>query len=43
LGPVIDEAVIARTIDALVTRWDSDEARQGISAFLEKRKAPWSA
>lgn len=43
LGPVIDEAVIARTIDALVGRWDSDEAQQGIAAFFEKRKAPWSA
>jgi len=29
------------SIDALADRWESDEARDGIAAFFEKRKAPW--
>lgn len=41
LGPRIDEAVIAETIDALVTRWESPEAAEGIAAFFDKRKASW--
>jgi len=41
LGPVIDESVIEATIDALVARWNSDEARQGIDAFFARRAAPW--
>lgn len=41
LGPVIDEATVARSIDALVTRWQSPEAGEGTAAFFEKRKANW--
>lgn len=41
LGPVIDDAVIAATIDALVARWDSPEAAEGIAAFFGKRKPVW--
>ena len=41
LGPVIDDAVINKTIEALVTRWNTDEARQGIDAFFSKNPAPW--
>ncbi len=37
LGPPITDAIIDDTIDALSTRWDSDEAHEGISAFFEKR------
>lgn len=42
LGPPIDEAVIAETIEALVRRWESPEAAEGIAAFFERRKAPWA-
>jgi methylglutaconyl-CoA hydratase len=42
LGPPIDEAVIAETIEALVRRWESAEAAEGIAAFLERRRAPWA-
>lgn len=42
LGPRIDEAVIAETIDALVTRWDSPEASEGIAAFFDKRRPNWA-
>lgn len=42
LGPVIDEAAISRSIEALVTRWQSPEASEGIAAFFEKRPAEWS-
>ncbi|MGB3243612.1 MAG: crotonase/enoyl-CoA hydratase family protein [Sulfitobacter sp.] len=41
LGPVIDEAVVARTIDALSARWETEEAAEGIGAFFDKRKAAW--
>ncbi|MCB2130224.1 MAG: crotonase/enoyl-CoA hydratase family protein [Rhodobacteraceae bacterium] len=41
LGPRIDETVIAETIAALVARWESPEAREGIAAFFEKRAPSW--
>ncbi|WP_223424874.1 crotonase/enoyl-CoA hydratase family protein [Tateyamaria pelophila] len=41
LGPRIDAETIAMTIDALKTRWETDEAAEGIGAFFEKRKAAW--
>ena len=43
LGPRIDEGVIAETIAALVARWESPEAAEGIGAFFDKRKPVWSA
>jgi len=42
LGPPIDEAVIAETIAALVERWESPEAAEGINAFFGKRKPNWA-
>ncbi len=41
LGPRIDEAVIEGTIAALVRRWESPEAAEGIAAFFEKRAPSW--
>ncbi|MCV2869779.1 crotonase/enoyl-CoA hydratase family protein [Defluviimonas sp. WL0002] len=41
LGPTIEEATIADTIQALVRRWESDEAKEGIAAFFEKRPPAW--
>jgi methylglutaconyl-CoA hydratase len=35
------EADESETIEALVRRWSTDEARAGIAAFLGKEKAPW--
>ncbi|KEO61486.1 crotonase/enoyl-CoA hydratase family protein [Thioclava indica] len=43
LGPRIDEDVIEGTIAALVTRWESAESGEGISAFFEKRDPIWKA
>ncbi len=40
LGMPITEDVIDATIERLANAWETDEAREGISAFLEKRK-PW--
>ncbi len=37
LGPVIDEAVVERTARALADTWETEEARAGIAAFLERR------
>ena len=42
LGPPIDEAVIAETIDALVTIWERPDAVEGIAAFFDKRKPKWA-
>jgi methylglutaconyl-CoA hydratase len=39
----INESMIAETIAALVARWESPEAAEGISAFFDKRKADWMA
>ncbi|SHH83936.1 crotonase/enoyl-CoA hydratase family protein [Cognatishimia maritima] len=41
LGPRIDDAVIDHTISELVACWDGDEAKEGVGAFFEKRKAAW--
>lgn len=41
LGPRIDDAVIDNTIQALVDRWETDEAAEGIGAFFDKRKPNW--
>ncbi|MEO1948473.1 crotonase/enoyl-CoA hydratase family protein [Thioclava sp.] len=43
LGPRIDESVIDMTIEALVTRWESAESDEGITAFFEKRDPTWKA
>lgn len=42
LGPRIDDSVIDHTIQALVARWETEEAREGISAFFDKRKPEWN-
>ena len=42
LGPVIDDAVIADSIDALIAQWEGDEAGEGIAAFFEKRAPKWA-
>lgn len=41
LGPCIDEGTIEMTIDALKTRWETEEAAEGIGAFFDKRKPRW--
>ncbi len=41
LGPAIDEAVIDGSIERLADAWETDEAKQGISAFLDRAKPPW--
>lgn len=41
LGPRIDDETIDHTIRALVDRWETDEAAEGIGAFFDKRKADW--
>lgn len=41
LAPQITEAQIDATIAALNARWASEEAREGLAAFFEKRPANW--
>lgn len=40
-GPVIDQAAIDHAVNALAETWEGEEAREGISAFFDKRKAAW--
>ena len=42
LGPNIDDAVIEETIKMLCDIWESKEAKEGIDAFINKRKPHWS-
>jgi methylglutaconyl-CoA hydratase len=42
LGPPIDEAMIARTVEELARCWQDSEASEGISAFFEKRPPAWA-
>jgi len=42
MGPPITPEVIDQSINALVTRWESDEAVEGISAFFDKRTQSWA-
>ncbi len=42
LGPRIDDAVIAHTIDELSACWAGTEAPEGIGAFFDKRKPGWA-
>jgi methylglutaconyl-CoA hydratase len=41
LGPQINAATIEDTIHRLADVWESAEATEGVSAFLEKRPAKW--
>ena len=41
LGPRIDAAVIEATIARLADTWETPEAQEGVTAFLEKRPAAW--
>lgn len=40
-GPPIDDAVIARSIEALAECWAGEEAVEGIAAFFDKRTPRW--
>jgi methylglutaconyl-CoA hydratase len=42
LGQGVDEAAIDATIAALVERWESEEAVEGIAAFFDRRPARWA-
>jgi methylglutaconyl-CoA hydratase len=41
LAAPVDAAAVAMSVEALVARWESDEAAEGIAAFLGKRRAAW--
>ncbi|TCL71138.1 crotonase/enoyl-CoA hydratase family protein [Rhizobium sp. BK251] len=41
LGFPITDAVIEATIERLADTWETEEAREGISAFLERREPRW--
>ncbi|MEE9388954.1 MAG: crotonase/enoyl-CoA hydratase family protein [Paracoccaceae bacterium] len=42
LGPPIDAATTEATIDALISRWKSPDAAEGIAAFFDKSSPSWS-
>ena len=41
LGPPLDDAAIARSVEHLADAWETPDAREGVSAFLDKRKPRW--
>jgi methylglutaconyl-CoA hydratase len=41
LGMRITDGIIEATIERLADTWETDEAREGIAAFLEKREPSW--
>jgi methylglutaconyl-CoA hydratase len=41
VGSGADSSVVSDTVEALVERWESDEASEGTSAFFEKRPPNW--
>jgi methylglutaconyl-CoA hydratase len=41
LEPRVDEAQVARSIEALVGRWEDPESAEGIAAFFDKRRPSW--
>ncbi|NTG49314.1 crotonase/enoyl-CoA hydratase family protein [Agrobacterium rhizogenes] len=41
LGMPITDDVIDRVIEQLVEAWESEEAREGLAAFLERRQPKW--
>lgn len=43
LGPDINEATIDMTIARLADTWETPDAREGVAAFFDKRKASWMA
>lgn len=43
LGAAPDARAVADSIDALVARWESPEAAEGIAAFFARRKPGWAA
>ncbi|CTQ56601.1 putative enoyl-CoA hydratase echA8 [Roseibium album] len=42
LGPAITDEIIEETIQRLADTWETAEAKEGISAFFEKRKPDWT-
>ena len=43
LSSPVNDAAVEASIEALADAWETDEARMGIAAFLEKRSPPWAA
>ena len=41
LGGGVTEAEVAASVSALVARWESSEAQDGIAAFFDKRNPSW--
>ena len=42
LGPALDDAVLDDVIRRLADTWETPEAREGITAFFEKRPPAWA-
>ena len=42
LGPDLSQQVVDATVAALVARWESEEAGEGIAAFFDKRAPVWA-
>ena len=42
LGLGVAPEQVAMSIEALADQWETEEAREGIAAFFDKRKPPWA-
>jgi len=42
LGSAVDGETVADSVSALIGRWESEEAREGIEAFFERRNPVWA-
>jgi methylglutaconyl-CoA hydratase len=42
LAGEVSQTSVADAIEALADRWETEEAREGIAAFFDKRAAPWA-
>ena len=42
LGAQITSDQVTNSVTALIQRWESDEASEGLAAFFEKRPASWA-
>ncbi|MBX2856313.1 MAG: crotonase/enoyl-CoA hydratase family protein [Rhodobacteraceae bacterium] len=41
-GPIIDEAILAETAEHLADVWETDDARDGVAAFFDKKAPRWA-
>ena len=41
-GPVIDDAILTETAEHLADMWETEDAREGVAAFFDKKAPSWA-